>query len=79
MSTTPDLSRAEWVKSSFSGNGGGSCVEWAPAYVTSGVVPVRDSKDPHGPALTFEPSAWMSFITAVRRNEFGTEDRDPTA
>ncbi|MFW6723207.1 DUF397 domain-containing protein [Streptomyces sp. MAR4 CNY-716] len=71
MSTTPALSGAEWVKSSYSGNGGANCVEWAPAHATSGVIPVRDSKDPHGPTLTFAPSAWTSFITAVRRNEFG--------
>ncbi|WP_338671832.1 DUF397 domain-containing protein [Streptomyces sp. SCSIO 30461] len=72
MSTTPDLSRAEWVKSSYSGNGGGNCVEWAPAYINSGIIPVRDSKDSHGPALTFEPSAWSSFVDAVQRDEFRT-------
>ncbi|GGO57380.1 hypothetical protein GCM10012287_53130 [Streptomyces daqingensis] len=69
MSTNPDLSRAEWVKSSYSGNGGANCVEWAPAYVNAGAVPVRDSKDPDLQALTFEPSAWSSFITAVQRDE----------
>ncbi|MFJ9030787.1 DUF397 domain-containing protein [Streptomyces sp. NPDC102274] len=63
MSTTPNLSRAEWVKSSFSGNGGNNCVEWAPAYVAdSGVVPVRDSKDPEGPVLTLTPTAWTDFV-----------------
>ncbi|WP_155059453.1 DUF397 domain-containing protein [Streptomyces blattellae] len=72
MSTTPDLSRAEWVKSSYSGNGGGSCVEWAPAYVSSGIVPVRDSKDSDGPALIFEPSAWSSFVAAVQGDDFRT-------
>jgi hypothetical protein len=66
MSTTSDFSRAEWVKSSYSGDGGGNCIEWAPAYVGSGVVPVRDSKDADGPALVFEPSAWSAFVTAVR-------------
>ncbi|MPY53461.1 DUF397 domain-containing protein [Streptomyces acidicola] len=70
MSRSPALSHAEWVKSSYSGNGGGNCVEWAPAYVDSGVIPVRDSKAPHGPALTFEPSAWSSFVAAVQRDEF---------
>ncbi|MBV9022678.1 MAG: DUF397 domain-containing protein [Streptomycetaceae bacterium] len=72
MSNTPDLSHAEWVTSSYSGNGGRDCVEWAPAYVDSGVVPVRDSKDPDGPALTFGPSAWSAFITAVQRHEFSS-------
>ncbi|MEU4969918.1 DUF397 domain-containing protein [Streptomyces smyrnaeus] len=71
MSTTPDLSSAEWVKSSYSGNGGNTCVEWAPAYINSGTVPVRDSKHPQRPALTFPTSAWSSFVTAVQHDELG--------
>ncbi|MCO8301416.1 DUF397 domain-containing protein [Streptomyces sp. RKCA744] len=59
-----------WFKSSYSDNGG-QCVEVAANLVASrGVVPVRDSKDPHGPALMFEPTAWSSFVSAVRRGEF---------
>ncbi|MEU8875717.1 DUF397 domain-containing protein [Streptomyces javensis] len=61
-----------WFKSSYSNNGG-ACIEVAANLVASrGVVPVRDSKDPHGPALTFEPTAWSSFVSAVRRGEFPT-------
>ncbi|BBJ41507.1 DUF397 domain-containing protein [Streptomyces antimycoticus] len=71
MSTIPDLSGVEWVKSSYSGNGGGSCVEWAPKTATVvRVVPVRDSKNPNGPTLVFPPSSWASFISAVRGGEF---------
>lgn len=70
MRTTLDLSHVEWVKSSYSEGNGGQCVEWAPAFAVSGVVPVRDSKDPHGPALAFDPSAWSSFVVAVRGGEF---------
>ncbi|MFE7188070.1 DUF397 domain-containing protein [Kitasatospora sp. NPDC057541] len=33
-------------------------------------VPVRDSKDPNGPALTFTPAAWASFLTALRTGDF---------
>lgn len=63
MSTTPDLTGARWVASSFSGNGGGNCVEWAPAVAaTSGVVPVRDSKIPEGPTLLVRPASWACFI-----------------
>lgn len=59
-----------WVKSSYSNNGG-SCVEWAPTYATAtDTVPVRDSKDPHGPALTFSTNGWSSFVTAVKGGEF---------
>ncbi|MBY8885763.1 DUF397 domain-containing protein [Streptomyces sp. PTM05] len=73
MSTTPDLTRAAWVKSSYSNGNGGNCIEWAPAHATS-VVPVRDSKDPHGPALLFTPHAWSAFIGAVKSGELPTTD-----
>ncbi|MBL1112532.1 DUF397 domain-containing protein [Streptomyces sp. 110] len=61
-----------WFKSSYSNNGG-ACIEVAANLVASrGVVPVRDSKDPHGPALMFESTAWSSFVSAVRHGEFPT-------
>ncbi|MFD4398205.1 DUF397 domain-containing protein [Kitasatospora sp. NPDC058478] len=69
MSFRPDLSSAHWVKSSHSSDGG-QCVEVAPGFPS--VMPVRDSKDPHGPALVFSADAWQSFVTAVRAGEFGT-------
>ncbi|MER6614886.1 DUF397 domain-containing protein [Streptomyces xantholiticus] len=31
-----------------------------------GLVPVRDSKAPHGPALTFAPASWASFIGELK-------------
>ncbi|WP_229834181.1 DUF397 domain-containing protein [Streptomyces xantholiticus] len=31
-----------------------------------GLVPVRDSKAPHGPALTFAPASWAAFIGELR-------------
>ncbi|WP_432001788.1 DUF397 domain-containing protein [Streptomyces sioyaensis] len=58
------------MKSSYSEGNGGTCVEWAPAFAASGVVPVRDSKAPHGPALAFETAAWSSFVSAVKDGEF---------
>ncbi|WP_245687580.1 DUF397 domain-containing protein [Streptacidiphilus griseoplanus] len=36
-----------------------------------GVVPVRDSKDPQGPALVFRSSAWAAFTAAVKSGELG--------
>lgn len=63
-----DLSSASWVKSSYSQQGG-DCVEIAPDF--AGLAPVRDSKDPEGPALVFSASAWGSFVAAVRSGEFG--------
>ncbi|MER5969150.1 DUF397 domain-containing protein [Streptomyces sp. NPDC002055] len=60
-----------WVKSSYSSQDGGDCVEWSPAHVSAhGTVPVRDSKDPEGPALMFEPAAWSAFVTGVQAGEF---------
>ncbi|MCQ8830455.1 DUF397 domain-containing protein [Streptomyces malaysiensis] len=59
-----------WYKSSYSGNGG-QCIEVAANLVASrGEVPVRDSKDPRGPVLVFEPCAWSSFVAAVKGGEF---------
>ncbi|MFD8548308.1 DUF397 domain-containing protein [Streptomyces sp. NPDC059649] len=35
-----------------------------------GVVPVRDSKDPHGPVLLVPAGGWASFIAAVKDEAF---------
>ncbi|MFF4988324.1 DUF397 domain-containing protein [Streptosporangium saharense] len=64
---SPDLSAAEFHKSSLSG-GGDNCVE-----VTTnlpGLVAVRDSKDPSGPALTFSTSGWDTFVDSVKLGTF---------
>ncbi|MER7672827.1 DUF397 domain-containing protein [Kitasatospora sp. NPDC096128] len=63
-----DLTGAFWRKSSYSGANGGQCVEVADGFADA--MPVRDSKDPSGPALVFSPTAWQSFVTAVRTGEF---------
>ncbi|MEO3752364.1 DUF397 domain-containing protein [Streptomyces sp. B6B3] len=64
-----DLTPAEWIKSSYSASSGGECVEFSRVHLPSGVVPVRDAKAPEGPSLTFPPTGWASFVTAVQRNE----------
>jgi hypothetical protein len=58
-----DLSGAVWRKSSRSNGHGGDCVEVAGNL--PGVVGVRDSKDPSGPALIFSPTAWRAFVAAL--------------
>ncbi|MEU8255573.1 DUF397 domain-containing protein [Micromonospora inaquosa] len=58
-----DLIDATWRKSTRSGSGGGNCVEVADNL--PGIVGVRDSKDPEGPALVFGPLAWRAFVTEV--------------
>ncbi|MFE0736085.1 DUF397 domain-containing protein [Streptomyces sp. NPDC058855] len=54
---------AAWRSSSHS-SGDGQCVEVRDDL--SGVVPVRDSKDPTGPRLFFEAGAWASFVGALK-------------
>ncbi|WP_330477913.1 DUF397 domain-containing protein [Streptomyces platensis] len=58
------LATATWRKSSHSNQDGGNCIEVADGFPA--LVPVRDSKDPHGPALLFEAPAWASFVSAVK-------------
>lgn len=65
----PDASAlTTWRKSSYSGGDNGSCVEVADGV--SGLVPVRDSKDPQGPALLFPTEAWVGFIDSVKAGRF---------
>jgi Domain of unknown function (DUF397) len=62
-----DLSRAVWRKSARSNNGG-ACVEVATNL--PGIVAIRDSKDPDGPALTFSSDDWRTFIRGLKRQQF---------
>jgi hypothetical protein len=61
--TEVDLSRAEWRKSSYSGQSG-NCVEVARNL--PGLVAVRDSKEPDGAKLVISREAWRVFIQAAR-------------
>ncbi|MFF3443486.1 DUF397 domain-containing protein [Streptosporangium sp. NPDC002721] len=65
-----DLSGAEWRKSARSNSQGGACVEVARNL--PGVIAVRDSKNPNGPALVFTPAEWSAFLGGVLDGEFGT-------
>jgi hypothetical protein len=65
MGTDFDLTSVIWRKSSYSGGSRGDCLEVADGI--PGIVPVRDSKNPHGPALTFAIPAWSAFVTGVKR------------
>jgi hypothetical protein len=59
-----DLTRADWRKASYSGDNGGACVEVARNL--PGVVAVRDSKDPDGPALIFSRGEWAAFTALLQ-------------
>jgi len=63
-----DLTRAQWRKSSYSNGNGGACVEVARDL--PGAVAVRDSKDPEGPELIFEPAQWAAFTSGIKAGEF---------
>ncbi|MEV7010155.1 DUF397 domain-containing protein [Streptosporangium sp. NPDC051022] len=61
---SPDLSGAEFRKSSLSGGTTDNCVEVATNL--PGIVAVRDSKDPSGPTLAFSSTVWRDFVQGVR-------------
>ncbi|MEU7345964.1 DUF397 domain-containing protein [Streptomyces bacillaris] len=64
--TTDVAALTGWRKSSYSGGANGDCLEVADGHAS---VPVRDSKTPTGPTLTFSPQGWSGFVTAVKRGE----------
>ncbi|MFE4590631.1 DUF397 domain-containing protein [Streptomyces laurentii] len=53
-----------WRKSSYSNAAEGLCLEVADD--APGLVPVRDSKQPHGPVLVITSAAWTPFIASVK-------------
>ncbi|MFJ2439845.1 DUF397 domain-containing protein [Streptomyces sp. NPDC087658] len=68
MNAIPDASTlTAWRKSSYSDNGGGGCVEVSDGHPAT--VPVRDSKNPHGPAILIPTHHWATFVTAVKHEE----------
>lgn len=56
-----------WRKSSFS-NPHGNCVELA--ELAAGLIAVRDSRDPDGPAQLYPRAAIAAFVRAVRQDDF---------
>jgi hypothetical protein len=64
MSSNPDISSARWEKSTYSAGNGGQCLEFARNI--NGLVPVRDSKDPGGPALILSSDAWTAFVGQIK-------------
>jgi|1185.fasta_scaffold511100_2 predicted secreted Zn-dependent protease len=55
-----------WQRSDFCGNG--ACVEVASA--ATGVILVRDSKDPDGPKLRFTRAEWDAFVAGIKADYF---------
>ncbi|WP_019631429.1 DUF397 domain-containing protein [Actinomadura atramentaria] len=58
---------AQWRVSSYSGSGGGQCVEVAGA---AGYRMARDSKDSAGPVLALPAESWKQFTTEIKEGRF---------
>ncbi|MFH0517747.1 DUF397 domain-containing protein [Streptomyces sp. M41] len=67
VTASTDLPGVRWLRSSYS-TGANNCVETArtPSGPWSGLLAVRDSKDPAGPALLFSPESWAGFTAAFQ-------------
>jgi hypothetical protein len=62
-----DLPGLQWRKSRRS-NPSGNCVELA--GLPDGGVAVRNSRDPHGPALIYTRDEMLAFLGGVRDGDF---------
>ena len=67
LRSSTELPDARWLRSSYS-TGANNCVETARPHAGpwTGLLAVRDSKDPAGPALLFSPESWTGFTTAFQ-------------
>jgi hypothetical protein len=65
--TAPGLSEGSWRKSTYS-NPSGNCVEVA--LVEGAGVAVRNSREPHGPVLTYTTAEITAFVLGVKAGEF---------
>ncbi|MGV9390908.1 DUF397 domain-containing protein [Streptomyces olivaceus] len=57
----------QWRKSSYSGDQGGECVEFA--ELAPHAIAVRDSKTPAGPVLTLASASFTAFVGWAARSE----------
>ncbi|MFI7414792.1 DUF397 domain-containing protein [Streptomyces sp. NPDC049627] len=55
-----------WRKSSYSSPNADSCLEVLDNHPSG--VPVRDSKNPHGPALIFSAANWSAFVATIKKS-----------
>ncbi|MBQ1090297.1 DUF397 domain-containing protein [Streptomyces sp. B93] len=62
------LRETSWRKSSHSNQDGGACLEVSDGFAA--VVPVRDSKRPHGPVIAFGADEWRVFVGALKEGGF---------
>jgi hypothetical protein len=55
-----------WRKSSYSGNGGATCVEVGQSR--DGMIAIRDTTDRTGPMLAVSSAAWRRLVAQVKRS-----------
>jgi len=53
-----------WFKSSYTNT---ECVE---VHIAPDWIAVRDSKNPDGPVLQFNPAEWRAFLAGAKDGEF---------
>ncbi|RPF31724.1 DUF397 domain-containing protein [Streptomyces sp. TLI_185] len=65
--SSTELPDVQWLRSSYS-TGANNCVETARprSGPWAGLLAVRDSKDPAGPALLLSPESWTDFTAAYK-------------
>ncbi len=60
-----DVTGATWRTSSYTGSGGGNCVEVGNPAQDHRVL-IRDTKDRRGPVLAVNPQSWRNFTAKVK-------------
>ena len=61
------MSETPWIKATVSSGDSPECVEMRR---NDGMVEVRDSKDPHGPVLSFRADEFAAWLAGARSGEF---------
>ncbi|MDH6139534.1 transcriptional regulator with XRE-family HTH domain [Kitasatospora sp. GP30] len=74
LNVSPELqplpTAMSWFKSSYTGENGGQCVQTSHDLRPLGLMPIRDSKNPDGPALTFPTTSFSAFVNGVKSAGF---------
>jgi hypothetical protein len=60
-----DVTGATWRTSSYTGSGGGNCVEIG-NHAQGRRVLIRDTKDRRGPVLAFNLQSWRNFTAKIK-------------
>jgi hypothetical protein len=60
-----DITGATWRTSSYTGSGGGNCIEVG-NHAQGRRVLIRDTKDRRGSVLAFNPQSWRNFTTEIK-------------